>query len=81
LKSTTQLRLNNCTSAAIITTNYVGVGGRKSDRVRYRAEHMRGVRLHVDPDESAAGHCVALSRPKQLASIMRGYVEKPRDGH
>jgi pimeloyl-ACP methyl ester carboxylesterase len=28
----------------------------------------------LDPDEIAAGHCVALSRPKQLASMLLGYV-------
>ena len=31
-------------------------------------------RLHIIPDEIAAGHCVALSRPKQLADILRRSV-------
>jgi SAM-dependent methyltransferase len=30
-------------------------------------------RLGVVPDEIAAGHCVALSRPKELADILEGY--------
>ncbi|MEY2936235.1 MAG: hypothetical protein RL033_6984, partial [Pseudomonadota bacterium] len=30
-------------------------------------------RLGVVPEEIAAGHCVALSRPKQLADILEGY--------
>ena len=29
-------------------------------------------RLQVIPDEIAAGHCVALSRPKELAEMLRG---------
>ena len=28
-------------------------------------------RLHITPNEIAAGHCVALSRPKQLADVLR----------
>ena len=43
--------------------------------------HLVRERLHIDPDEITAGHCVALSRPKQLASIVLGYMGKPRDGH
>lgn len=31
-------------------------------------------RLGIVPDEIAAGHCVALSRPKELADILAGYV-------
>lgn len=31
-------------------------------------------RLSIDPDEIAAGHCVALSRPKELAAILDSYV-------
>jgi Alpha/beta hydrolase family len=31
-------------------------------------------RLGVTPDEIAAGHCVALSRPKELADMLVGYV-------
>jgi hypothetical protein len=32
------------------------------------------MRLGVIPDEIAAGHCVALSRPKELADMMVGYA-------
>jgi len=32
-----------------------------------------GERLGVVPDEIGAGHCVALSRPKELASMLAGY--------
>jgi SAM-dependent methyltransferase/predicted alpha/beta hydrolase family esterase len=35
-------------------------------------------RLGVVPDEIAAGHCVALSRPKELADILDGYARKLR---
>jgi pimeloyl-ACP methyl ester carboxylesterase len=35
-------------------------------------------RLGVVPDEIAAGHCVALSRPKELADILEGYTKQPR---
>jgi pimeloyl-ACP methyl ester carboxylesterase len=31
-------------------------------------------RLHITPDEIAAGHCVALSRPKELADLLDGYA-------
>jgi len=31
-------------------------------------------RLHITPDEIASGHCPALSRPKELADILEGYV-------
>jgi pimeloyl-ACP methyl ester carboxylesterase len=31
-------------------------------------------RLHIVPDEIASGHCVALSRPKELADILEGYA-------
>ncbi|HEX7744999.1 MAG TPA: alpha/beta hydrolase [Micromonosporaceae bacterium] len=31
-------------------------------------------RLGITPDEIAAGHCVALSRPKGLADILEGYA-------
>lgn len=31
-------------------------------------------RLSIDPDEIAASHCVALSRPKELAAILDSYV-------
>jgi SAM-dependent methyltransferase/predicted alpha/beta hydrolase family esterase len=35
-------------------------------------------RLGVVPDEIAAGHCVALSRPKELADILEGYSKDLR---
>jgi pimeloyl-ACP methyl ester carboxylesterase len=38
---------------------------------------MRAVvsrRLGVTPDEIASGHCVALSRPKELAAMLVGYA-------
>jgi len=31
-------------------------------------------RLDIVPDEIAAGHCVALSRPKELAAMLEGYA-------
>lgn len=31
-------------------------------------------RVHVVPDEIAAGHCVALSRPKELAEMLVSYA-------
>ena len=31
-------------------------------------------RLGVVPDEIAAGHCVALSRPRELARLLAGYA-------
>jgi pimeloyl-ACP methyl ester carboxylesterase len=30
-------------------------------------------RLHITPDEIASGHCVALSRPKELAEVLSDY--------
>jgi hypothetical protein len=30
-------------------------------------------RLGITPDEIAAGHCVALSRPKELADMLLAY--------
>jgi Alpha/beta hydrolase family len=44
----------------------------------FRPEFMRRVaadRLGVVPDEIAAGHAVALSRPKQLASLLASYSD------
>jgi SAM-dependent methyltransferase len=35
-------------------------------------------RLGIVPDEIAAGHCVALSRPKELADILDGYTKARR---
>jgi hypothetical protein len=31
-------------------------------------------RLGIAPDEIASGHCAALSRPKELADMLAGYV-------
>jgi hypothetical protein len=36
-------------------------------------------RLNLTSDEIAAGHCVALSRPIDLAEILNGYAAKPDD--
>jgi hypothetical protein len=30
-------------------------------------------RLAITPEEIAAGHCVALSRPRELADMLDGY--------
>lgn len=35
-------------------------------------------RLGIVPDEIAAGHCVALSRPQELAAILEGYARRAR---
>jgi hypothetical protein len=35
-------------------------------------------RLNIIPDEIAAGHCVALSRPKELAALLAGYAPSRR---
>lgn len=35
-------------------------------------------RLAIAPDEIAAGHCVALSRPKELAGMLAGYLAPDR---
>ena len=35
-------------------------------------------RLAITPDEIAAGHCVALSRPKELAELLVGYATGDR---
>jgi pimeloyl-ACP methyl ester carboxylesterase len=37
------------------------------------------MRLGMTPDEIAAGHCVALSRPKELADMLVGYVVAERE--
>jgi hypothetical protein len=34
-------------------------------------------RLGVVPDQIAAGHCVALSRPRELAGMLAGYAATP----
>jgi hypothetical protein len=33
--------------------------------------------LNIVPDEIAGGHCVALSRPNELAEILKGYAARP----
>jgi pimeloyl-ACP methyl ester carboxylesterase len=46
------------------------------DRV-FPANYLRRIvddRLGIVPDEIAAGHCVALSRPKELAALLNGYA-------
>jgi hypothetical protein len=35
-------------------------------------------RLNITPDEIASGHCIALSRPKELAEVLSDYGPKPR---
>jgi hypothetical protein len=35
-------------------------------------------RLGIEPDEIAAGHCVALSKPAELAALLGGYVSEGR---
>jgi len=43
----------------------------------FPAEFMRRVvaeRLGIVPDEIAAGHCMALSRPRDLANLLDSYV-------
>jgi hypothetical protein len=49
----------------------------------FPAEFMRRVvaeRLGIVPDEIASGHCVALSRPRELASLLAGYAGAPVSG-
>jgi pimeloyl-ACP methyl ester carboxylesterase len=46
------------------------------DRI-FPPEFMRRIaceRLGITPDEIAAGHCVALSRPKPLADMLVSYT-------
>lgn len=35
-------------------------------------------RLHIAPDEITAGHCVSLSRPKELAQLLDSYASELR---
>ncbi|HET9956824.1 MAG TPA: hypothetical protein VFQ61_20150, partial [Polyangiaceae bacterium] len=45
----------------------------------FPAKFLRRVvadRLRVVPDEIAAGHCVALSRPRELATLLQSYVKR-----
>lgn len=41
------------------------------------ARRLAAERLGVVPDEIAAGHCVALSRPEQLAHLLDSYTRQP----
>ena len=34
-------------------------------------------RLKITPDEIKSGHCVALSRPTELAGLLDGYASAP----
>jgi len=50
------------------------------DRV-FPPEFMRRVvadRLEIAPDDIASGHCVALSRPTELADLLECYLVAPR---
>jgi pimeloyl-ACP methyl ester carboxylesterase len=41
---------------------------------------LRGVvrdRLGIEPDELPASHCVALSRPRELAALLTSYLDAP----
>ena len=47
----------------------------------FPADFLRRIvadRLGIVPDEIAAGHCVALSHPKELADILEGYTKALR---
>jgi pimeloyl-ACP methyl ester carboxylesterase len=47
----------------------------------FPAPFMRRVaaeRLGIDPDEIAAGHCVALSQPHHLGNLLDSYTRQPR---
>jgi pimeloyl-ACP methyl ester carboxylesterase len=49
----------------------------------FPADFMRRVvaeRLAIEPDEITAGHCVALSRPQELAGLLVGYAATQRIG-
>ncbi len=48
----------------------------------FPAEFLRRLardRLGIIADEIAAGHCVALSRPKELADLLAGYAASVHD--
>ncbi|MEU6947479.1 alpha/beta hydrolase [Streptomyces sp. NPDC046316] len=50
----------------------------KDDRF-FPAEFFRDLartRLGIVPDEIGGGHCVALSRPKELADLLEGYLQR-----
>jgi pimeloyl-ACP methyl ester carboxylesterase len=52
-----------------------------SDDRFFPADFFRGLvaeRLNITPDEIVAGHCVALSRPQELADILDGYAADSR---
>jgi pimeloyl-ACP methyl ester carboxylesterase len=49
----------------------------------FPADFLRRVvaeRLDIVPDEIASSHCVALSRPRELADILEGYASGARRG-
>jgi pimeloyl-ACP methyl ester carboxylesterase len=48
----------------------------------FPADFLRRVvaeRLNIVPDEITAGHCVALSRPKELAELLERHAASPRE--
>jgi hypothetical protein len=48
----------------------------------FPAGFMRRVaaeRLGIVPDQITAGHCAALSRPRELAGMLAGYAATPGD--
>jgi hypothetical protein len=46
---------------------------RTEDRFFPPERRLVAERLNITPDEIASGHCVALSRPRELAEILEGY--------
>jgi pimeloyl-ACP methyl ester carboxylesterase len=51
-----------------------------SDDRFFPADFFRGLaseRLNITADEIVAGHCVALSRPRELAEILESYAARP----
>ena len=49
----------------------------------FPVEFMRQLvadRLGIVPDEVSAGHCVALSRPRELATLLAAYVPSTGGG-
>jgi pimeloyl-ACP methyl ester carboxylesterase len=43
-------------------------------RLRAAGVVLLAERLGITPDEVPGGHCVALSRPKELAELLAGYA-------
>jgi hypothetical protein len=50
------------------------MGPRSRISARRGSGRIVSERLGIAPDEIAAGHCVALSRPQELADILVGYL-------